>query len=120
MTEPEQDRPEQHRAPGPSRRSRFKRFRRALFGEPAAVAFYGPADLGPGRYASKEQWAEYYDELRNPPPRRPSDPPPGYKFIWYTDTTGQRHRAAVRDTGDTGDADPAGPADPADPGAIGS
>ena len=82
----------------PSRRGRFRRFRRAVFGEPAAVAFYGPADLGPGRYASREEWDQYYDELRNPPPRRPSEPPPGYRFIWYTDTTGQQHRAAVKDT----------------------
>ena len=55
------------------------------------------ADIGPGRNGTAEDWTRYREELRNPPPRRPSTPPPGYRFITYTDGMGMRHRAAVRD-----------------------
>ena len=68
-----------------------------MFGEPAATAFLGAADVGPGRHGTAEQWERYWRELREPPPRRPSTPPPGYRFITYTDGMGMRHRAAVRD-----------------------
>ena len=97
-------------APAPTRWTRFKKGWRTVFGEPAAVAFYGPADLGPGRHASKEEWAAYYEELRNPPARRPSTPPPGYKFVWYTDATGHERRAAVKDHSQDADQPPRGPA----------
>jgi hypothetical protein len=80
-----------------SRLSRFRRWRRHVFGEPAATAVFGAADIGPGRHGTAEQWDRYFDELRNPPARRPSKPPPGYKFVTYTDGMGMRHRAAVRD-----------------------
>ena len=80
-----------------SRRERFHRRWRHVFGEPAATTFLGAADIGPGRDGTPEQWARYRDELRNPPPRRPSTPPPGYRFITYTDGMGMQHRAAVRD-----------------------
>jgi hypothetical protein len=76
-------------------------WRRRLFGRPAATVFFGAAEVGPGRNGTAEQWAQYREELLNPPPRRPSEPPPGYKFVWYTDGMGMRHRAAVRIDRDT-------------------
>jgi hypothetical protein len=87
-------------APQESRRDRIRRIRRHLFGEPAATAIFGAADIGPGRHGTPEQWARYREELRNPPPRRPSTPPPGYHFVSYVDGMGMRHRAAVRNTSD--------------------
>jgi hypothetical protein len=83
-----------------SRGRRFRRWRRRVFGEPAATAVFGAADIGPGRHGTAEQWAEFREQMRNPPPPRPCPPPPGYTFIWYTDGMGMRHRAAVRDHGD--------------------
>jgi hypothetical protein len=79
------------------RSTRFRRWRRRIFGEPAATAVFGAADIGPGRYGTPEEWQRYRDELRNPPARRPSTPPPGYRFVTYTDGMGMQHRAAVRD-----------------------
>ena len=79
-----------------TRRARFRRHWRFVFGEPAATTFLGAAEIGPGRHGTAEQWTRYWDELRNPPPRRPSTPPPGYRFVTYTDGMGMHHRAAVR------------------------
>jgi len=80
-----------------TRRQRFKQRWRKAWGRPAATVFFGAAEVGPGRYGTAEQWAEYREQLKNPPAKQPSKPPPGYKFIWYTDGMGMRHRAAVRE-----------------------
>ena len=93
-------------APRPTRRQRFKRAWRHVMGEPAAMDFFGPATLGPGRNATQEEWARFRREMRAPRPKGPSTPPPGYKFVWYTDGMGMRHRAAVRDTAPTQDGEP--------------
>ena len=85
---------------GETRSQRFRRWRRRVFGEPAATAVFGAADIGPGRRGTPEQWAKFREEMRNPRQPGPSTPPPGYRFIWYTDGMGFRHRAAVRDHGD--------------------
>lgn len=98
---PAGDRPEDLPQPEPpraGRRVRFRRWRRDFFGEPAATDFYGPAAVGPGRGASKEEWERFREELRNPPPPAPSVAPPGYRFVWYTDSGGMRHRSVIRDT----------------------
>lgn len=79
-----------------SRGQRLRRVWRRAMGEPAAIALFGPADLGPGRNASPEQWARYREQQRNPRPKVDASPPPGYRFVWYTDGQGMRHRAAVR------------------------
>ena len=74
------------------------------------MQLYGPADLGPGRDATAEEWARYREELRNPPAPGPSKPPPGYRFVWYTDSKGMKHRSAIRadETDDPDSADPEG------------
>jgi len=81
-----------------TRRGRVRRLRRHIFGGPAAAAGFGAADIGPGRFGTPEQWAEFREQMRNPPPKRPSTPPPGYHFITYTDGMGMLRRGAVRDT----------------------
>jgi hypothetical protein len=94
-------------------RRRVRRWWRSLLGGEAGGAgmkLYGPADLGPGRNATPEEWARYREELRNPPPPQPSKPPPGYKFVWYTDSKGMKHRSAIRadEQDDRNRTDPAG------------
>ena len=66
----------------------WQRFYRLLF------RFFGPAQTGLPPYPTPEERAEY--ERRNQP-RTPTvaQPPPGYRFLVYTDPNGVPRRAMV-------------------------
>ena len=78
----------------------WQRFYRVLF------RVLGPAQTGLPPYPTAEERAEH--EQRNQP-RTPTvrEPPPGYRFLVYTDPNGVPRRALVP-------VDPAVPAPPAD------
>ena len=56
----------------------------------------GPATVGPPPYATPEELAAYEREMR-PAPAPPVAPPPGYRFVSYTDPDGKPRRMLVRD-----------------------
>jgi hypothetical protein len=72
--------------------------------------FYGPAQTGLPPYATEEEREAY--RLRNQPkPPAVREPPPGYRFLVYTDPNGVPRRALIP-------IEPAAPAEPPGPAAA--
>jgi hypothetical protein len=56
--------------------------------------FFGPAQTGLPPYASAEE-REEYRRRNQPKPPAVSEPPPGYRFMVYTDPNGVPRRALI-------------------------
>ncbi len=80
--------------------TRWQRFYRFLY------RFYGPAQTGLPPYPTAEERAEFERRDRRRAPDV-SEPPPGYRFMVYTDPNGVPRRALIP-------IDPAAPAPPGD------
>jgi hypothetical protein len=56
--------------------------------------FFGPAQTGLPPYATAEE-REEYRRRNQPKPAAVSEPPPGYRFMVYTDPNGVPRRALI-------------------------